>query len=71
MAAHLGDRIVAQRPLDRRLDALRRADADRVGDAAVVDADLLHQADDALDLVGADLALVRAAERAPRSRRAP
>ena len=35
----------------------------------MVDADLLHQDDDALDLVGGDLALVRAAERA-RHRRA-
>ena len=63
MAAHLLDREVAQRPLHRRLHLLRRADADGVGDAAVVDADLLHQPDDMLHLVGADLALVGAAER--------
>ena len=63
MAAHLLDREVAQRPLHRRLHLLRRADADGVGDAAVVDADLLHQLDDVLDLVGADLALVGTAER--------
>ena len=48
---------------------LRRADADRVGDAAVVDADLLHQPHDVLDLVGRHGALVRATERA-RDRRA-
>src|ERR1019366_9737716 len=64
MAAHLGERIVLQRPFHRRLHALRRADADGVGDAAMLDADLLDEPDDALDLVGSHLALVGAAERA-------
>src|SRR6185369_200090 len=63
MAAHLGERVVAQRALEHRLHALGRADADRVGDAAVVDADLLDETNDALDLVRAHLALVRATER--------
>ena len=64
MAAHLGQRVVLQRALHRRLHAPRRADADGVGDAAVVDADVLHQPHHALHLVGADLALVGAAQRA-------
>ena len=64
MTADLGERIVLQRALHRRLHATRRADADRVGDAAMLDADRLQQHDDALDLVGRHLALVGAAERA-------
>ena len=71
MAAHLVERVVLQRALHRRLHPLRRADADRVGHAAVVDADRLHQPDHALDLVGRHLALVRAAERARDRARAP
>ncbi len=64
MAADLVDREVLQRAFERGLRAPGRADADRVGDAAMIDADALHQQHDALDFVGRDLALVRAAERA-------
>ena len=64
MAAHFGQRIVLQRTLQRRLHAPRRAHADGVGHAAMVDADVLHQPHHALHLVGAHLALVGAAQRA-------
>src|SRR6185369_1037520 len=48
----------------RALHGARRAHADGVGHAAVVDTDLLHQPHHVLHLIGAHLALVGAAERA-------
>jgi hypothetical protein len=64
MAAQLGQRVVPERPLHRRLHPGGRADADGVGDADVVHADAVHQGHDPFDLVQADLALVRTAKSA-------
>ena len=69
MTADLVQRVVLERAFHYRLNPQRRADADGVGNADVVDGNALQQQHDALDLVGRHLALIRAAQRA-RHRRA-
>ncbi len=70
MPAHGRQVVHAQGRFHRPLGLLGRADADRVGHADVVDADVLHPARDVLHRLGLHFALVRAARARRRSRRA-
>ena len=62
MARHLVDTVMLQRGIERTLHLDRRSDADGVGDADMLHADVAHQAGQHGHALRGDLTFVRTAD---------